>query len=76
MAKDTDLDPLRDRADFKKLLASLQPKPKGNAPPREPRPAAAGEEVMIDSRAEEGGPVYNRTTPSRRYRTPRRRRWN
>ena len=38
VAKDTDLDPLRNRADFKKLLASLQPKPKGNAPPREPAP--------------------------------------
>ena len=38
MAKDTDLDPLRDRDDFKKLLDSLQPKPKGNEPPREPAP--------------------------------------
>ena len=32
MAKDTDLDPIRDRADFKKLLASL-PKPKGPSKP-------------------------------------------
>ena len=32
MAKDTDLDPLRGRADFKKLLASL-PKPKGPSKP-------------------------------------------
>ena len=45
MAKDTDLDPLRDRADFKKLLASL-PKPKESGPrplPRElaPPPRAA-----------------------------------
>ena len=38
MAKDTDLDPLRDRADFKKLLASLQPKPKVQEKPREPAP--------------------------------------
>ena len=43
LAKDTDLDPLRDRADFKKLLASLQPKPKGNAPPREPAPPPRAE---------------------------------
>ncbi len=38
MAQDTDLDPLRDRADFKKLLESLQPKPKGKEPPRELAP--------------------------------------
>ena len=36
MVKDTDLDPLRDRADFKKLLDSLQPKPK--VPTRELAP--------------------------------------
>ncbi len=37
MAKDTDLDPLRDRADFKKLLAELEqkfPPPKKPDPPR------------------------------------------
>ena len=35
MAKDADLDPLRERADFKKLLESLQPKSKETEPPRE-----------------------------------------
>jgi hypothetical protein len=38
MAKDKDLDSLRDRADFKQLLASLQPKPKAKEPPRELAP--------------------------------------
>ncbi len=38
MAKDKDLDPLRDRADFKQLLASLQPKPKVTEKPRELAP--------------------------------------
>ena len=37
MAKDTDLDPLRDREDFKKLLASLPaPDPKSEAPTATP----------------------------------------
>ena len=38
MAKDTDLDPLRDRADFKQLLASLQSKPKPQEKTRELAP--------------------------------------
>ena len=38
LAKDTDLDPLRNRADFKKLLASLQPMPKATEPTRELAP--------------------------------------
>ena len=44
MKKDTDLDPLRDREDFKKLLASLPtPDPKSEAPtatPPKPLPSA------------------------------------
>ena len=35
MKKDTDLDRLRDRADFKKLLAELEKPPETAPPPRE-----------------------------------------
>ena len=38
MANDTDLDPLRGRADFQQLLASLQPKPNGKQIPVELAP--------------------------------------